>query len=42
VKQAEVSFSTKQAVVRYDATHVTIEQMVAAIKNTGFSAKLHQ
>lgn len=32
----------KQAVVRYDAGQVTVEQMVAAIKNIGFSATPHR
>jgi copper chaperone CopZ len=41
VKQAEASFSTKQAVVRYDATQVSVEQMVAAIQRVGFSVVLH-
>lgn len=32
----------KQAVVSYDARLVTVEQMVTAIKNIGFSATLRQ
>ena len=39
---AEVSLAMKQAVVRYDASQVTVEQMVAAIKNIGFSATPHR
>jgi hypothetical protein len=42
VKQAEVNFTTKQEVVRYDAGNVTVEQMVAAIQKAGFSATLHR
>jgi len=42
VQRAEVSFTTKQAVVSYDARQVTVEQMVAAIKNIGFSATPHR
>jgi hypothetical protein len=41
VKQSEVSLTTKQAVVRYEVGHVTVEQMLAAIKQVGFSARLH-
>jgi hypothetical protein len=37
-----VSFSTKQAVVAYDAEQVTVAQMLAALKHAGFSARLHQ
>jgi copper chaperone CopZ len=42
VQGAEVSFALKQAVVRYDPSQVTVEQMVAAIKDIGFSATLHR
>jgi copper chaperone CopZ len=42
VKRAEVSFTTKQAVVMYDAAKVQVEQMIAAITNAGFSAARHQ
>ncbi|MGH8068547.1 MAG: cation transporter [Candidatus Entotheonellia bacterium] len=42
VRRAVVSFTTKQAVVSYDASEVTVEQMVAAITNVGFRATLHQ
>jgi hypothetical protein len=34
--------TTKQAVVRYETGQVTVEQMVAAIKQVGFSTRLHQ
>ncbi|HEX9867845.1 MAG TPA: heavy metal-associated domain-containing protein [Candidatus Tectomicrobia bacterium] len=42
VKQSEVNLTTKQAVVRYEMGNVTVEQMLAAIKQVGFSARLHQ
>lgn len=42
VRQAEVSWATKQAEVAYDAEQVTVAQMVAAIKQAGFSARRHQ
>jgi copper chaperone CopZ len=42
VKRAEVSFTTKQAVVTYDAAKVQVEQMMAAVTRVGFSAALHQ
>jgi hypothetical protein len=42
VKRAEVSFTTRQAVVTYDAAKVQVEQMMAAITRVGFSAALHQ
>jgi copper chaperone CopZ len=42
VKRAEVSFTTKQAAVTYDAGKVQVEQMVAAIQDIGFSAGVHQ
>jgi len=41
-RRAEVSLSTKQAVVTYDANRVTVAQMVAAMKGVGFTAQLHQ
>ena len=41
VRRAEMSLPTKQAVVTYDANRVTVAQMVAAIKQVGFSARLH-
>jgi hypothetical protein len=36
-----VSFTTKQAVVTYNVEKVQVEQMIAAIKNVGFSAGVH-
>ena len=42
VRRAEVSFPTKQAVVTYDGSKVTVAQMVAVVKGVGFAAKLHQ
>jgi copper chaperone CopZ len=41
VKQAEVSFAKKQAVVQYEPGKVSVEEMIAAITNVGFSASLH-
>ena len=41
VRHAEVSLPTKQAVVTYDASRVTVVQMVAAITGVGFAAQLH-
>jgi copper ion binding protein len=40
VKSAEVSLEKKQAIVKYDPTKVTPEQLVEAINQTGFKAKL--
>lgn len=40
VKEAEVSLERGQAVVEYDEGKVTVEQMVEAIKQAGYSAKL--
>ena len=40
VKQAEVSFSTKQAIVRYEPARVGIAAMLAAVKQAGFAARL--
>lgn len=42
VRGAEVSFPTKQAVVIYDTSRVTVTQMVAAIQHIGFAARHHQ
>lgn len=38
VQQAQVSFDTKEAVVRYDATKLSPEKIIAAIDQTGFKA----
>lgn len=40
VKSAEVSLERKQAVVKYDPAKLTREQLVEAINQTGFKAKL--
>ena len=37
---AEVSFTSKQAVVRYHKEKVGVAEMIAAIKRIGFSAPL--
>ena len=42
VRRAEVSLTTKQAVVTYDAHRVTEAQMLAAVKQVGFAARRHQ
>jgi len=39
VQQAQVSFDTKEAVVRYDATKLSAEKIIAAIDQTGFKAE---
>jgi len=39
VQQAQVSFDTKEAVVRYDATKLSPERIIAAIDQTGFKAE---
>lgn len=39
VLQAQVSFDTKEAVVRYDATKLSPEKIIAAIDATGFKAE---
>jgi len=39
VQQAQVSFDTKAAVVRYDATKLSPEKIIAAIDQTGFKAE---
>lgn len=38
VKTAKVSYETKRAVVTYDASKVTVQQMIAAIGKAGFTA----
>jgi len=40
VTHAEVSFPSKQAVVRYQKDKVGVAEMIAAIKRVGFSASL--
>lgn len=42
VKKAEVSYEKKEAVVTYDASKVTVEQMIAAIKTLGYTATVSQ
>lgn len=39
VRQAQVSFDTKEAVVQYDATKLSPEKIIAAIDQTGFKAE---
>jgi copper chaperone CopZ len=39
VQQAQVSFDTKDAVVRYDAEKTSPEKIIAAIDQTGFKAE---
>ncbi|MCI0746174.1 MAG: cation transporter [Verrucomicrobia subdivision 3 bacterium] len=39
VQQAQVRFDTKEAVVRYDATKLPPEKIIAAIDQTGFKAE---
>src|SRR6266404_2491326 len=39
VISAQVSFDTKEAVVRYDATKLSPERIIAAIDQTGFKAE---
>lgn len=38
VRSAEVSYENQRAVVTYDASKVTIEQMIAAIETLGYKA----
>lgn len=40
VKKAEVSLERGQAVVEYEESKVTVDQMVEAIKQAGYSAEL--
>lgn len=42
MQQTDVSFAKKQALVRYESGKVSVEEMIAAIANMGFSASLHQ
>ena len=37
---AEVSFDTKTARVTYDASHVSVEQLVTAISELGYEVRL--
>lgn len=39
VQNAQVSFDTKEAVVRYDASKISPEKIIAAIDQTGFKAE---
>ncbi len=38
VREADVSYEQQRAVVTYDTTKVTVEQMIAAIKTLGYKA----
>lgn len=38
VSKAEVSYETKRAVVTFDKSKVTVDQMIAAIKTLGYTA----
>src|SRR5213592_2286784 len=38
--EATVNFATEQANVRYDATRVNLEQLVAAVEGVGYAAAL--
>ena len=40
VQRADVSFRDKEARVVYDATQVTVEQMVTAVNGAGFRASV--
>jgi copper chaperone CopZ len=40
VRRADVSLRAKEAVVVFDAGDVTVEQMVAAVKQLGFQASV--
>jgi copper chaperone CopZ len=39
VHNVEVSFQAKQAVVTYNPTNTTVEQMIEAVGRSGFSAE---
>jgi copper chaperone CopZ len=39
VRQAQVSFDTKEAVVQYDVTKLSPEKIIATIDETGFKAE---
>ena len=41
VKQATVTFNPPEAVVQYDPDRVTLEEMIAAIEQAGFRAKVN-
>ena len=38
VREADVSYETKQAFVIFDSSKVTVEQMIAAVKTLGYTA----
>lgn len=40
LRKAEVSLEKGQAVVEYEEGRTTVEQMIAAVKEAGYSAKL--
>ena len=42
MSRADVSFRDKEARVVYDATQVTVEQMIAAVTGAGFRASVKQ
>ena len=42
MQHADVSFATKQAVVRYAAGKIGVADMLAAIKRIGFAASPHE
>lgn len=39
VAEAEVSFKEKQAVVTYNPRNTTVEQMIEAVRRSGFGAE---
>ncbi len=41
VKQAKVTFKPPEAVVQYDQDKVTLEEMIVAIEQAGFRAKVN-
>jgi len=40
VQRAEVSFRDKEARVTFDPTRVSVDQLIQAVKETGFRASL--
>jgi copper chaperone CopZ len=40
VEKAQVSFSQREAHVKYDPKKVTVEAMIEAVRNAGFQASL--
>ena len=39
VTEAQVSFATKQAVVRYEPAKIRVADMIAAVQHAGFAAR---